>query len=198
MLDIGQAVMAMRDGRRVARKGWNGKGMYLRLYNPQLDKAFPMVEKGPSECTPIEWVGMKTADNKFVPWLCSQTDLLAYDWECLPEAEDAQTQLKFPEAVQAYGHEAVINMAPRPSTPPILSGPTHKWVLVSVSNGEVWFYAGPHDRDTIKLSKRLEDAVQYSTFGEANRMKGTHHAVGEGLPDGGMRNIYPEQAQFNS
>jgi hypothetical protein len=33
---------------------------------------------------PIEllpWIGMKTADNKFVPWLASQTDILAEDWE---------------------------------------------------------------------------------------------------------------------
>jgi hypothetical protein len=29
----------------------------------------------------LPWIGMKTADGKFVPWLASQTDLLANDWE---------------------------------------------------------------------------------------------------------------------
>lgn len=30
--------------------------------------------------TALPWIGMKTADNKFVPWLASQTDMLAEDW----------------------------------------------------------------------------------------------------------------------
>ncbi|MNJ71027.1 hypothetical protein D3C76_1571760 [compost metagenome] len=30
------------------------------------------------------WIGMKTADNKFVPWLASQTDVLAEDWVVVP------------------------------------------------------------------------------------------------------------------
>ncbi|NLL68412.1 MAG: DUF2829 domain-containing protein [Clostridiaceae bacterium] len=31
------------------------------------------------------WIGMKTADNKFVPWLASQTDVLAEDWMVIIE-----------------------------------------------------------------------------------------------------------------
>ena len=66
---IGEAVKAMRDGRKVARKGWNGKGMYLAL---QL----------PDECSKMSlpYVYMYTAQGDLVPWLCSQTDLLATDW----------------------------------------------------------------------------------------------------------------------
>jgi hypothetical protein len=42
-----------------------------------------MVETNPCEGTPIPWVGMKTADNKFVPWLASQTDILSEDWQII-------------------------------------------------------------------------------------------------------------------
>jgi hypothetical protein len=66
-MDIGNAVQEMRAGAKVARKGWNGKGMYLSLVVPNKADHLPFVE-------------MKTADGRFVPWLCSQTDLLAVDW----------------------------------------------------------------------------------------------------------------------
>ena len=86
-MDIGQAVAAMRSGRRVARPGWNGKGMWLAL-----QKGYPdgiPINKNTAEATGIPegtalrflpYVIMRTADGSFVPWLCSQTDLLADDW----------------------------------------------------------------------------------------------------------------------
>lgn len=67
---IGWAVYKMQTGYRVRRRGWNGKGMWLEL---QVPDAF-------SKMT-LPYVFMKTADNQRVPWLCSQTDLLASDWE---------------------------------------------------------------------------------------------------------------------
>lgn len=67
---IGQAVQEMRDGKKVRRAGWNGKGMWLALQVP--DEYSKMS---------LPYVYMKTADDKQVPWLCSQTDLLAVDWE---------------------------------------------------------------------------------------------------------------------
>jgi hypothetical protein len=82
--DIGGAVEAMRKGQKVRRAGWNGKGMWLELVPAD------MWEHGSSDGSMdanhvgvrlLPWTGMKTADNGFVPWLCSQTDLLATDWE---------------------------------------------------------------------------------------------------------------------
>lgn len=75
--NFGEAIKYLKRGIRVARKGWNGKGMWLTLipscnYNPS-DVHSLGLEKLP-------WIGMKTADNKFVPWLASQTDMLAEDW----------------------------------------------------------------------------------------------------------------------
>ena len=77
-LDFGDAIRALKDGKRVARAGWNGKGMWLGMvlgydYNPNKGNYALGCEKLP-------WIGMKTADNSFVPWLASQTDMLADDW----------------------------------------------------------------------------------------------------------------------
>ena len=89
MNDIGWAVKQLWEGSRVCRAGWNGKGMWLILFtpDPEMTSENGFVIQTPAEqldlegVTALPWVGMKTADNKFVPWLCSQTDLLATDWE---------------------------------------------------------------------------------------------------------------------
>lgn len=67
---IGWAVDQLRRGKRVCRRGWNGKNMYLQLQSP--DSYSKMT---------LPYVYMRTADGHLVPWLCSQTDLLATDWE---------------------------------------------------------------------------------------------------------------------
>lgn len=82
-LTFGQAIEALKNGKRVSRKGWNGKGMFL-LYVPSekwgiIDKIGLGIPKG----NLLSWIGIKTADNKFVPWLASQTDMLAEDWEII-------------------------------------------------------------------------------------------------------------------
>lgn len=70
--DIGWAVRTMRSpyGDKVRRAGWNGKGMYVQLREPDANSR--MTEP---------YVYMKTAQGGLIPWLCSQADLLATDWE---------------------------------------------------------------------------------------------------------------------
>jgi hypothetical protein len=68
-LTIGAAVAALKAGRRVTRSGWNGRGMWLSLFTPDRD----------SDMT-VPYVFMSTAAGELVPWLCSQSDLLAEDW----------------------------------------------------------------------------------------------------------------------
>jgi hypothetical protein len=82
----GWAVKQMQNGSRVRRSGWNGKGMWLILVTPNDSRqATRMAESmgmpAGENLRTLPWIGMKTADNAFVPWLCSQTDLLAVDWE---------------------------------------------------------------------------------------------------------------------
>ena len=87
-MSFGSALTLLKDGHRVARSGWNGKGMWLVLVQPDDDANVPprptyavsgIVDDATNGCLP--WIGMKTADNKFVPWLASQTDVLAEDWQ---------------------------------------------------------------------------------------------------------------------
>jgi hypothetical protein len=74
---FGLAIEALKKGKKVARSGWNGKGMWLILV-PAEDWNTDI--ENPTDAFPLPWIGMKTADNKFVPWLASQTDVLAEDW----------------------------------------------------------------------------------------------------------------------
>lgn len=74
---FGQAVELLKSGYKLSRKGWNGKGMFLRMVSgKQYDVACGIARD--LELAP--WIGMKTADGKFVPWLASQSDILAEDW----------------------------------------------------------------------------------------------------------------------
>jgi len=86
-MTFSDALNALKEGRRAARTGWNGKGMFVFLVpgstffvnRPPLLGLFPLG-------TSIDYhahIDMKTADGMIVPWLCSQTDMLANDWEIL-------------------------------------------------------------------------------------------------------------------
>lgn len=85
-LTFGLAIEALKNGKRVARAGWNGKGMWLKLVSVgSYDVGCGTVGQEPNgpRIDLLPWIGMKTADNKFVPWLASQTDMLAEDWVVL-------------------------------------------------------------------------------------------------------------------
>jgi hypothetical protein len=82
--DFGWAVQSLKEGKHVQRKGWNGKGMFLFYFSPVAHGVetvtYKISESG--ETYPLQpFIMMKTADNMTVPWLASQTDLLAEDWE---------------------------------------------------------------------------------------------------------------------
>lgn len=85
--DFGEALVALKAGQRVRRAGWNGKGMFLFLVPGStfaVSRA-PLLGIYP-EGTVINYcphIDMKTADGSIVPWLASQTDMLAEDWEVL-------------------------------------------------------------------------------------------------------------------
>lgn len=81
-MDFSEALRLLRrTGAKVRRRGWNGKGMWLRHIDLSLDAEFTIREHEPCEGTWTPFIVMKTVDNKLVPWLASQTDLLADDWE---------------------------------------------------------------------------------------------------------------------
>lgn len=77
-MNFGQAIEKLKEGGKVARKGWNGKNMWLVLVNSR-NYTVDAVRSGSHSVLP--WIGMKTETDEFVPWLASQTDMLAEDWE---------------------------------------------------------------------------------------------------------------------
>ena len=77
-MNFGNALEALKEGKRVARRGWNGKGIYLELQRPDAHSKMTL---------PYIYVvtnGLVTdnpeAPKGVVPWLASQTDLLSEDW----------------------------------------------------------------------------------------------------------------------
>lgn len=68
--DFGWALRNLRNGERVTRHGWNGKGMWLELQRPGL---------GSKMTRP--YIYIKTAQGDLVPWVASHGDLLGDDWE---------------------------------------------------------------------------------------------------------------------
>lgn len=86
--DFGSAIYLLKTGKKVARAGWNGKDMFL-YYVPAA--SYPMQRNSletmggifPDDMVPYgAYIAMKTAQGNVVPWLASQTDVLAVDW-CL-------------------------------------------------------------------------------------------------------------------
>lgn len=83
-MKFGDAIEALKNGRRVARQGWNGKGMWLQLVgphdNPHKHLIWSERAGGCIEMHCDAYIQMKTAVDTLVPWLASQTDVLAEDW----------------------------------------------------------------------------------------------------------------------
>lgn len=78
-MTFGEAIENMKKGEKVARRGWNGKGMYLFLADGE-DLSKCLSHNGEFKC--ISSICMKTAqDTICVGWLASQADMLAEDWE---------------------------------------------------------------------------------------------------------------------
>ncbi len=92
-MDFGEAIKSLKAGKKVTRKGWNGKGMFIYLVKGSEIRAMDLKNEalknvGYAKQSPEEKVcvnahiDMKAADGSIVVgWLASQTDILAEDWE---------------------------------------------------------------------------------------------------------------------
>jgi hypothetical protein len=67
--DFGHALDALRAGAKVSRDGWNGHNMFIHLQVPDENSKMQ-----------LPYLYMRTAHGELVPWVASQTDLLAKDW----------------------------------------------------------------------------------------------------------------------
>jgi len=92
-MTFGNALEALKQGKKVARTGWNGKGMFLFLLpagsipksyvkDPALLSVINEIEGDTFEA--LGSIRMWTADKKILTgWLASQTDMLSEDWVIL-------------------------------------------------------------------------------------------------------------------
>ncbi len=77
--NFGIAIENLKSGRKVARKGWNGRGIFIELQTPEANSKMthPYIF--------IDTTGLQTenqdAPKNLVPWLASQTDMLSEDWQ---------------------------------------------------------------------------------------------------------------------
>ncbi len=67
--DFGWAIRKIKEGYKVYRSGWNGKGMWLHLQVP--DSGSKMG---------LPYIYINTVNGELVPWIASQNDLLSEDW----------------------------------------------------------------------------------------------------------------------
>ena len=67
-MNFGEALEALKSGHRASRSGWNGRGMWIEIHLPC------------EERMTLPFIYMCTVTGDLVPWLASQTDVLAEDW----------------------------------------------------------------------------------------------------------------------
>lgn len=101
-----KALFMVKKGYRICRESWNGVNQWIRLVNPHaphpdaykaagedvsklkpgiVNPYFKIADNNEfAEGTMVSWLGIKTTQNLFVPWVASQTDTLAEDWIVLP------------------------------------------------------------------------------------------------------------------
>ena len=83
-MNFGQAIEALKNGKRVSRKGWNGKNQWVFMINGTdlqnvLKYGYGEYENEP---TITSVLAIKTSANQIqIGWLASQSDMLSDDWE---------------------------------------------------------------------------------------------------------------------
>jgi hypothetical protein len=89
-MTFSEALELLRRGMRVRRAGWNGKGMWLVAIpgsTIKVEAGRPLAAAFPvgTEVKYLSHIDMYTAQGEIVPWLASQTDILAFDWEVVKD-----------------------------------------------------------------------------------------------------------------
>jgi Protein of unknown function (DUF2829) len=93
-MNFGEAIVALKEGKKVARSGWNGKDMWLILVpgTPSVNttEGTPYFKAGITSCEILPHIDMWTTNSEgrraMLPgWLASQTDMLSDDWSVVSE-----------------------------------------------------------------------------------------------------------------
>lgn len=104
-MDFSQALMQLKSGAKISRAGWNGQGMFLYHVPANAYPAQTGVAKayfGEDAKVPYRaYIAMKTVDEDVVVWTASQTDVLADDWDIVPNSTGALPGYKFMDGTEA-------------------------------------------------------------------------------------------------
>lgn len=80
-MNFSEALNELKSGRKITRKHWNGKGLFVALQTPDA------LSKMTGPYAYIDTTGITGGDPDLVrcrvPWFCSQTDMFASDWQVL-------------------------------------------------------------------------------------------------------------------
>lgn len=87
-MDFGWALRQLKEGKKVCRLGWNGKGIYIELQQP--DEHSKMTQPYIYIVTTGLQSDNPSAPRGIVPWLASQTDMLAEDWIAYQEDKNVR------------------------------------------------------------------------------------------------------------
>lgn len=85
-MKFGEAVEAAKAGKKIARSGWNGRGMFIYhvpagRYPPTTDAGREIASQERDGLVPYrDYMAMRTVTGEVVPWLASQSDVLEDDW----------------------------------------------------------------------------------------------------------------------
>jgi len=78
--NFGDAVQALKNGKKTARSKWNNRNTWViltKIYTHTL------IEQGGVNTNYLPFITLKTKDEEFMPWVATQCDILAEDWEIL-------------------------------------------------------------------------------------------------------------------
>lgn len=82
-MDFSLALGLLKQGYAVSREGWNGKDQWIALQTP--DEHSKMG---------LPYLYIRVVDGNLIPWLASQSDLLAEDWEIVDGDWSAEEELE--------------------------------------------------------------------------------------------------------
>jgi len=84
-MNFGEAITALKAGKKCARQGWNGNGIFIELQVPnehsKMTQPYIFIDTRHLKTT------NPAAPKGRVPWLASQTDMLSEDWEVVDDAD---------------------------------------------------------------------------------------------------------------
>lgn len=159
-MNFGKAIEALKEGKKVTRKGWNGKDMFLWLKPATTIKSEwckdpllkNLADANGGEVEALGTICIKTADNKVLTgWLASQTDMLSDDWEFYVEQTnielwmvrdmdivDKHSDSTIPGRVRIFENEPYYNLSANMwQGTEVISFPPHMYLDVTFDNSPI-------------------------------------------------------------